>query len=1263
MTVISRKCYLAIPEELRPPTKHTDIELSTVDGSPMTNHGAIDLRFKLGGITFQEEVMIADTTNDMILGLDFLQNKHRCGLTFYDNMIEIDGHRMKTKAIKTIKVAVCKVAVAEGTIIPSRSETFIMGRVKPRGGIPEQGLLEPARRSNAQRGLWAARSVVEVKDGKVPILVRNPLDEPIQLYKGQIAGILHPNPNCIELNTEPGNAETSAQTVQVNRVQGVTKQQQETRELPEHVHKLWQEGKENLSEDESQQLKEVLHTYQHLFVGPDTKWTTTDKIEHHIETGDHPPIKQRARRLPVHKQEVAKEEIETMLEDKVIRPSNSAWASPIVLVTKKDGTPRFCIDFRKLNDITVKDSFPLPRTDECLDTLAGSKWFCSFDLNRAYWQVPVAEKDKPKTAFADRSGLYEFNVMPYGLCNAAPTFERLMSTVLTGLQWHECLVFLDDLLVFGSNFSETLARMVHMFERLDDGGLRIKPSKTFLFKKELVFLGHVVSEEGVRTDPAKSQVIKDWPTPKSAKETLSFVQLCSYYRRFIKNFAEKARPLYGLDPKSFNWSPECDKAFNTLKEELTSPKLLAYPDLSSEFVLDTDASQWAIGGTLSQVCEGVERPVAYGSRTLNRAERRYSTTKRELLAVKHFMKHFHHYLWGSKSFVVRVVHNPLNDLLSKDDSKADMATLRWKDYINSYEGVKLVYREGKRHGNADALSRIPETDDDQAKLPEQSESSTRVQGARSARNQRSSDLRRKQKEKQKPRQKDSSRNSEVDNTTTDQFRVKTPEEIREMQLEDSEIGILLRCKEESDREPRWEEISAESRALKELWSQWDQLELVDGVLHRRFIDVVTGNNRLQLIVPKVLRTEMLRLHHNIRTSGHLGRNKTLARLRQRCYWPGMRKDVCEWLKQCDVCAKNKKPSKRPRAELHQYSVGATMERVAIDLVKLPETEGGNKYCLVASDYFSRFVHAVPIPDKESKTVAVALFDRFLSILGMPKELHSDQGGEFESQLFKELCDLLDISKSRTTAGNPKSDGLIERFNRTLISMLRAFAEEYPRNWDQYLPQVMMGYRATVQESLGMTPNYLMYGRECDLPPDLMYGLPPGEEPMEADAWVSEMRSRFEVAYQFVREHLKASQKRQKKLYDQKSWGEDYKPGELVWLSPLSRKKMDPYFTGPYIVKERLSRARYVIQFNIQGSQKAVHYDRLYPYKAANIPQWIQDVQSGATQQKQPVQQDGGQNPVVGRPAVESREAEDDEESAESITSDSEDVGHTPIVHT
>ena len=1242
VTVISNSFYQSIPQNKRPVARPISTKLITADGSPLKQYGEVDLSFKIGRTVFTERAIITDTTNDMMIGLDFLRQNHRCAISYYNNTLEIDGKTFRTETVGSARTAVCKVTLVEGDIIPPRTEVIVQGKVHHKGDIPTQGMLESAWKSNAMHGLWAGRAIVNLENNQVPIVYRNPTEEPVQVRKGQVAGLYHPGVNILAEIPKTEVCATHTEGPPSDEINPPKETQPSNAdELPEHMQNMWEQGSKYLTPEQSLELKNVLLKYEHLFVGPNTKPSVTDKVEHKIDTGDHPPIKQRARRLPIHKRPEAEKEIDNMLQDEVIRPSESPWASPIVLVTKKDGTIRFCIDFRKINDITKKDNFPLPRTDECIDTLAGSKWFCSFDLNKAYWQVPIAEEDKPKTAFADRSGLYEFNVMPMGLCNSAPTFERLMNTVLVGLQWYECLVFLDDILVFGSTFGQALERMVHLFERLDDAQLQMKPKKCMLFQPEIVFLGHVVSENGVKPDPSKTEAIRNWPTPKNAKEALGFVQLCAYYRRFVKDFAAKAKPLYQVDKKNFQWTEACERSFQTLKDELCSEQLLAYPDLNQEFILDTDASQWAVGATLSQVIDGKERPVAFGSRVLSQTERRYSTTKRELLAVKHFLKHYHHYLWGSKQFKIRVDHKPLLGLLHKEDATADAAMLRWRDFINSYDGKNIMYREGKKHGNADSLSRIPETEPEKVELPDVEISALSAPGiqdnagAQSAKIQRSSDATRKQRR---------APGNVSPNSDTGTFQTRTAADLSKAQHEDPDIGPIMEQWKKSHTEPKWENISAKSRATKEIWSQWDQLEERDGVLYRRFVDTVTGKDRLQLIVPKSEREQMLKQHHNVRTGGHLGINKTLARMRQKNYWPGMRRDVQNWIKGCNTCAKCKKPPKRPKAELNQYVVGSPMERVAIDLLKLPETLKGNKYCLVTSCYFTKWVAAFPIPDKEAETVATTLFERYFSYLGMPQELHSDQGKEFEARLFQELCELLDVTKTRTTANNPKSDGLVERFNRTLCNMIRSFTEEYPDSWDDYLPQLMMGYRSTIQESTGMTPNYLMFGREHNLPVDVMYGLPPGEKPVETTAWARELRHRFDIAYEHVRKNIEASQVRQKKLYDQRSWGNEYNQGDLVWLSPLSRGKLDPFFQGPYIVLDKLSRARYVIQLNLKGDRKVVHYDRLFPYKAATIPIWIQDVQNGT-----PDQQNVQPNPpgTVSSPARSvSSEEEEEEESEE-----------------
>jgi hypothetical protein len=324
---------------------------------------------------------------------------------------------------------------------------------------------------------------------------------------------------------------------------------------------------------------------------------------------------------------------------------------------KKDGTLRFCVDYRKLNNVTKKDAYPLPRIDDNLDALSGAQWFSTLDLISGYWQVKMAPEDKAKTAFSvGRGGLYQFLTMPFGLCNAPATFQRLMEKVLMGLQWEIAVLYLDDIIVFGRTVPEHLSRLEQVFDRLRKAGLKLKPSKCAILKRKVEFLGHVVSAQGVEVDPAKTQKVAEWPTPASLTEVRSFIGLCAYYRRFILGFSDVCKPLYYLTEKGvpFHWGPEQENAFTTMKGRLTAAPILAYPNKTDQFVLDTDASATGIGAVLSQVQNGEERVIAYGSCVLTRPERNDCVTRRELLAIVVFVKQYHHYLVGRK-FLLRLI--------------------------------------------------------------------------------------------------------------------------------------------------------------------------------------------------------------------------------------------------------------------------------------------------------------------------------------------------------------------------------------------------------------------------------------------------------------------------------------------------------------------------------------------------------------------------------------------------------------------------------
>ena len=395
-----------------------------------------------------------------------------------------------------------------------------------------------------------------------------------------------------------------------------------------------------------------------------------------------------------------------MLSSNVIRPSNSPWASPVVMVWKKDGSLRFCVDFRQLNAATVKDAHPLPRIDDLLDALHGAKWFSTLDLMSRYWQVPITEQDKAKTAFRTSSGqLFEFNQVPFGLCNAPATFSRLMDRVLAGLHWETCLFYLDNIIVFSSTWEEHLARLRQVFERLRHANLKLRADKCTFAAKEVNYLGHPVTEEGLLPDSSLLAAIREIPPPKTATEVRSFLGLAGYYRRYVKNFVAIASPLHALTRKDavFHWSEECQTAFDRLKTLLTTSPITAFPDFSQAFRLYIDASTAGLGAILAQVRDGKERIICCTSRALNQAEKSYPATKLECLAIVCAVTKFRPYLMVMP-FEVFTDHYTLQWLKTMHTGSALLH--RWSAALEKYD-FTVHHRPGKVQSHVDGLSRLP----------------------------------------------------------------------------------------------------------------------------------------------------------------------------------------------------------------------------------------------------------------------------------------------------------------------------------------------------------------------------------------------------------------------------------------------------------------------------------------------------------------------------------------------------------------------------
>ena len=435
----------------------------------------------------------------------------------------------------------------------------------------------------------------------------------------------------------------------------------------------------------------------------------TPGVQMKIDTGNHPPIRQRPYRIPLSKRKAVEVEIEKMLSEGVIRPSKSSWASPITLVPKKDGSIRFCVDYRKVNAITRKDAHPLPHIQDIFDSLSGAKIFSTLDLKSGYWQIPMHPEAIEKTAFVCHRGLFEFTRMPFGLANAPAEFQRTMQTVLGKMLGRFAMVYLDDIVVYSKNEREHREHINLICDALEENGLKLKPSKCEFNKSSVELLGYIVSAEGITCNPQKTEVIAKLSQPQTVKDVRSFLGMAGYYRQCVPNFAKVAAPLVSLTRKHarFAWGREQQEAFDALKSLLVSSKVMAHPDTHKPYKLYTDACDYAVGAILVQVDDqGIERPIQYVSKQLSGAQLNWATIEKEAYAVVHALTKLRPYLYGSQ-FTIYTDHKPLKSLFLSEVKNTKIQ--RWSVLIAEY-GAPIEYRKGAHNIRADMLSRIKTAD-------------------------------------------------------------------------------------------------------------------------------------------------------------------------------------------------------------------------------------------------------------------------------------------------------------------------------------------------------------------------------------------------------------------------------------------------------------------------------------------------------------------------------------------------------------------------
>ena len=463
---------------------------------------------------------------------------------------------------------------------------------------------------------------------------------------------------------------------------------------------------EQLHPIDKTRVEQLILKYENIFEYDKEKIGRIELVKHKIITPlNVEPIAQKRYRETKDKTEFISQEIDKLLKMNKIKESYSPWSSPVTLAGKKSGNYRFCIDYRKLNAITKPDAYPLPRIDELLEKYETSKWFTSLDLAAGYHQIEMEEEDKEKTAFICSKGLYEYNVMPFGLRNAPGTFQRVMDKILRDYIDKFVVVYIDDIMIYSNNFEDHVTHINEVLQRLSDNNLIVKLKKCRFAEENIEFLGHVIGKNGIKPDPNKIGKIAQLKAPTNVKGVRSVLGLCSYYRKFIKNFSKIAKPLTNLIKKDtkFEWNDTHQKAFDELKEKLVNYPILQHPNYEKEFILMTDSSGIGLGAVLSQKNDdGKEVVIAYASRTLNTTEQKYPITEQECLAVIWAVQHFHKFLIRRK-FQIITDHAALKGLMNAKIPKGKRA--RWVMELQQYN-FEIIHRSGKENKNADALSKL-----------------------------------------------------------------------------------------------------------------------------------------------------------------------------------------------------------------------------------------------------------------------------------------------------------------------------------------------------------------------------------------------------------------------------------------------------------------------------------------------------------------------------------------------------------------------------
>jgi hypothetical protein len=903
-----------------------------------------------------------------------------------------------------------------------------------------------------------------------------------------------------------------------------TELQEALKENPDQVQTLYckkTEGKPDLV------IPPEYTDFKHLFepeadedaLPPHQPWDHEIKIKEGVELKKEP-----LRPMSAEKAEYVRKYVDEGLRKNHIRESESPAGYALHMVPKGEDW-RVCVDYRPLNDATIKNSYPLPLIHELQDRLQGAQWFTAFDIPGAYNRIRIKEGHEWKTAFRTRFGLFEYLVMPFGLTNAPATFQAYINNVLRKYLDVFVVVYLDDILVYSKTYDDHVRDVRKVLQALADAKMKIKPEKTEFHKTEVKFLGYIVSREGLKMDKKKVEAVTSWPKPGTVKEVQSFLGFANFYRQFIKDYSKVAAPLTDLtkSDRVFEWTAEAEEAFQELKTRFSTEPILVIFDPKKPSVVETDASDKAIGACLSQADEkGKLRPVAYLSRKFTPAESNYEVHDKELLAIIESFRHWRVYLEG-QAHETKVIsdHQNLTRFLSTHIMTPRQ--MRWYQDIATFR-MKIHYRKGSENTRADGLSRREDYMKGEPKkgiqlLVQNADGTLQVNRMAAT--------------------------SSVDAT-------RLPDEIKEALLHDLFAKTVRENPEEHAN-----------------FTDQGGLLLFEGLIY----------------VPTRIREQVLQAFHDGPVRGHPGTAKMLQLVQERFFFPKMRHAVEDYVRRCTICRRNKHDRHAPYGLLQPLQVPTKpWQSVAVDfIVKLPPsadpvTKESYDGIMVVTDRFTKYGRFIPYRETWKATDLARVFIKdVVANHGMPAQLISDRDKLFKSNFWIALMEHLGVKHKMSTAYHPQTDGQTERLNQTLEQYLRCYVNDRQDNWIALLPLAQIAYNQSPTTTTGTSPFYANYGFEPNDLTGTMEVLADNPAAALTATEIREMHASLRLDLMFCRQQMTKYANR-KRLE-----GPTLKGGDKVYLlrrnikSDKPTKKLDAVKLGPFKILRQKGPVSYELE--------------------------------------------------------------------------------------